>query len=246
MKTVLVLREADEFSRILAADGNAVINCPVITTEPLDDLSVLDNALSQTGGFDGIFVTSEAATQILVSRCESLLKRFGGTIYVLGQRSFDILKGIGPKIVFDADRQNAADMLDGIGNAELAGKRFLFVCGEQSMRTIPDRLAGVAEVEEAVVYRTVQVLIPVDTKDEIRGLLKKDAISIACFFSPSGVRSFAGQIGFDGLRSTAFGAIGSTTAAALRDLNLNVSVVAKRPIGEVFAADIQQYLSAEE
>ncbi len=246
MKTVLIVREPDEFSRILAANGHSVLNCPVITTEPRGDLTVLENAFARADDLDGIFVTSSAAAEILVAQCGTKLKQFNGSIYVLGQRSFDILKGIGTKIIFDEKWNNAAEMLDRLGNMEFADKKFLFVCGEQSMRIVPDRLAGIAEIEEAVVYRTEPVSISDELKNEIRGLFQKRGISIACFFSPSGVRSFAEQIGVEGLANTPLAAIGSTTAAAMRALNLNVSVVAKRPIGEVFATDIQRYMSAEE
>ena len=48
----------------------------------------------------------------------------------------------------------AEEMLKEFGEKEFAGKRFLFVRGEKSSRTIPDSIGGKADVDEVAVYKT--------------------------------------------------------------------------------------------
>ena len=72
---VLVLRREDEFSHALIASGLSVINCPVIRTEPLEDMSKLRGVASRLDDFDGVFVTSVAAAEILATRVGRCVQR---------------------------------------------------------------------------------------------------------------------------------------------------------------------------
>ncbi|HEV8593888.1 MAG TPA: uroporphyrinogen-III synthase [Pyrinomonadaceae bacterium] len=245
MKEVLVVRGEDEFSRTLMASGFLVINCPVIRTEPLEDLSDLENAVSRLDAIDGVFITSAAAAEIFARYANERLTEYHGRVFVLGQRSFDILKNTAADIVFVETANTAGDMLDAIAaDNNLGGKRFLFVRGERSMLTIPEQLNGLADLEEAVVYRTVEIAISDEQKKDVRKKAERGEIAMACFFSPSGVESFVEQFGVDTLRLTRLAAIGETTADMLRGLVLNVDVVAKRAKSEHFAVDVLGHLNA--
>lgn len=238
MREILVLRAEDEFSRRLAAGGFAVINCPVIATEPLHDLSGLQRALSSPVAVDGLFVTSAAAAAVLAG-CIGKTE-FKGRVFVLGERSFEILKNTGSEVFFNEAATSAAEMLDAIGMARLAGKRFLFVRGERSLRSIPERLVGVADIEDAVVYRTRDVIVDDAQKQDIRNRAAAGSIAMTCFFSPSGAQSFAMQIGADILGRTKVAAIGRTTADALRAFGVEPDVVGQRP--QEFAECVIAYL----
>lgn len=242
MREVLVVRREDEFSRTLTANGYSVINCPVIRTEPLDDLLELEDAVFRLDTFDGVFITSTAAAEIFVGRASDQLNAYSGSLFVLGRRSFNILKQTAPKVVFDEAANTAYEMLDAIGEEELRRKRFLFVRGERSVRTIPEHLNGVADVEEVIVYRTVNVEVEDEQKKEIQDKAVREDIAMTCFFSPSGVKSFVEQFEIDLLRHTGVAAIGETTAAALQTLNLKVDVVAGTTDAVRFAADVLKYL----
>jgi uroporphyrinogen-III synthase len=244
VKEVLVVRGEDEFSRTLMASGFSVINCPVIRTDPLEDLLELENVVSRLDAFDGVFITSAAAAEIFALYAKERLVEYHGRVFVLGRRSFDILKDIAADVVFAEAANTAADMLDAIAaDDDLGGKRFLFVRGERSMLTIPEQLNGLADLEEAVVYRTVEIAISDEQKKDIRKKAERGEIAMACFFSPSGVESFVEQFGVDTLRLTRLAGIGETTADALRALVLNVDVVAKRANSEHFAADVLEHLN---
>src|SRR5687767_5743641 len=101
MRQVLVVRHEDDFSRTLAANGYSVINCPVIRTETLEDLSALENAVSRLDNFDGVFITSAPAAEIFAGSASNNLASYRGRVFVLGRRSFDILKGTLADVFFD-------------------------------------------------------------------------------------------------------------------------------------------------
>lgn len=239
MREVLVVRREDDFSHTLKVNGYSVINCPVIRTEPLDDLSELEDVVSRLDTFDGVFITSAVAAEIFAS---DQLGSYTGRVYVLGRRSFDILKQTAADVVFNQTANTASEMLAAIRDEELRGKRFLFVRGERSMRTVPMHLQGIANVEEAVVYRTVNIEIEDGQKKDIREKAVRGEIALTSFFSPRGVEGFVEQFGIDLLLRTGLAAIGETTATALQELDLKADVVASAANGERFVADVLKYL----
>src|SRR5687768_3868723 len=101
MTEILVVRREDEFSRTLSAKGFSVINCPVVGTLPLEDLSGLENVLSRLDKFDGVFITSAAAAEIFRLRAGERLNAYRGRVFVLGRQSFDIVKNSAADVVFN-------------------------------------------------------------------------------------------------------------------------------------------------
>lgn len=242
MRSVLVLRDRDEFSRALESRGISVINCPVIQTEPVDDLAAFEKLVNRLDDFNEIFVTSHSAAGVLARQIDAVKAGFRGRLIVLGRRSFDILKDTGLDIYFDERASSANELLDGLGIGRFWGSRVLFIRGERSLRTIPERLGGIAEVVEAIVYRTNDAEISRELKESIVRDLKADQIAMACFFSPSGVESFERQIGLDRLANVEIGSIGETTASALRDRGMHVHLIASVAEGSVFASEIVEHL----
>ncbi len=242
MSEILVIRKFDDFSRILMANGHQVNNCPTIRTEAMDDLSELDNFISNLETFDGIFITSSAAAKIFVERSGGRLANYNGRVFVLGSRSFDILNDAVKDVYFDAAASTAAQLLKSIDEEGLKGKRFLFIRGQRSMRTIPELLAGIADVEEVIVYRTLDVEVAEGQKKELVGKITSGKIAMTCFFSPSGVESFVQQFGNDILRHSGLATIGDTTASALRDFDLKPDVVSGTVDVEQFATDVMNYI----
>ncbi len=98
MKQVLVIRKHDEFSQILKGNNFEVVNLPLIETKEIEDLSDFEAQLEPSENYDGIFLTSEQAAQILVKKLLEKNTSFNGKVYVLGGRGFEILK---EKIVQD-------------------------------------------------------------------------------------------------------------------------------------------------
>ena len=162
-KRILIIRSFDGFSRILADNGFEIINLPLIETKPLDDLSDFEVKLKDVSKFDGIFLTSKNAAQILAEKLDELNINFPGKVYVLGKRSFEILRSKDLYLVFFDDANTAEEMLEKISANELKNKNFLFVRGEKSLETIPNFLSEIATIEESIVYGNEPISLRADT-----------------------------------------------------------------------------------
>jgi len=211
--------------------GLEVINLELVKTEVLDDLSEFENLIAGLGSYDGIFFTSPVAAGIFVGHVEP---RLNPTLYALGGRATKVLADGGFVVRTVAGANTAAEMLTTLGNAEFAGKKLLFLRGERSMRTIPENLAGIAQVDEVAVYRTVEIEPHGDLASEIRKLLTSGHIEYACFFSPSAVEAFEKVFG----SSVRAAAIGNSTAARAKELGFRVELIASYATNEVFAREL--------
>src|SRR5690349_6722748 len=116
---ILVIREKDRFSEILIESGFSVISFPVIKTIPLEDLSELENYLAEIESFDGIFITSSNAAEIVLEKLNKSRKDFQGKFYVLGKRSDVLLKNAGFKTFCSEQATTAEELLKLIPMAEL-------------------------------------------------------------------------------------------------------------------------------
>lgn len=211
-------------------------------TVPLEDLSDFDAKLEKLKNYDGIFLTSAPAAEIFRRRLREKKIGFGGKIYILGKRSFDVLKGENLDSVFFETANTAREMLEQIAPEDLTDKKFLFVRGEKSLRVVPEFLAKIAAIDETIVYRTEKSAIEKDEINETREKLKNGEILCACFFSPSGAASFSEQFGAQILNRTKIVAIGKTTAEFLERQNLKIDFVSPRATAEDFAGSLIERL----
>ena len=190
MGSILVVREFDNFSRILAENGFSLINCPTIQAVALEDLSDFEAKLGRLDNYDGIFLTSAPAALIFRQKLNEQKVGFKGKVYVLGSRSFEILRTETLDLVFFDLANTAAEMLKMISLEDLSNKQFLFIGGDRSLRIVPDYLTDLSGVDECIVYQTRKIAVEIDKIKEIREQLEKRKIITACFFSPSGAESF--------------------------------------------------------
>lgn len=242
MKKILVIREFDEFSRILAENGFEVINLPTIETKPLKDSTDFKAKLETIENYDGIFITSKIAAQILVEKIDELSINFAGKVYVLGKRSFEILRSKDLNLIFFEDANTAIEMLEKISPDELKNKRFLFIRGEKSLETIPNFLAQIAACDESIVYQNQVKQTDFDTISEITELFETSKIEAVCFFSPSGAEAFFSKIGKEFLQNVKVAVIGKTTADFLEKQNLRVDFVSSKATAQDFAIELTKYL----
>ncbi|HEX8289024.1 MAG TPA: uroporphyrinogen-III synthase [Pyrinomonadaceae bacterium] len=243
--SILIVREIDQFSRILSKNGFSVISCPTIKTVPLENISEFSAKLEKINDYDGIFLTSAPAAEILRQKFRESNLDFRGKIYVLGKRSFDLLKNEKFDLFFNLSANTAAELLSVIPAADLQGRHFLFVRGEKSIRVVPEFLSGIARVEELPVYRTEKVIVEIDKIKAILKMLKKSEIICACFFSPSGAESFLEQFGEDVLHQTYIATIGKTTAVFFEKRNIKVDFISGKASAENFAIELSKYLKNE-
>jgi len=243
--TVLVVREFDNFSRILRENGFEVINCQAIETVESENSRQLIAKISAEN-YDGVFLTSRKATEIFIKELFEKNIEFDGTVYVLGESSFKLLADKQLRLSFFEPANTAREMLAAIPLEELKNKRFLFIRGEKSLGTIREFLGEIATLDEIVVYETRSVKIDESLKNETNAKLKTGQIKFACFFSPSGARSFCEQFGTQSFHQTRIATIGKTTAGFFEKRNLKVDFTPERATAEDFAIELIDYLRNED
>ena len=245
MKAILVIREFDVFSRILAENNYEIINLPLIETKISKDLSDFETKLAQIENYDGIFLTSSNAARIFAAKLREKNISFGGKVYVLGKRGSEILKTEHLNLVYDESANTARAMLENIASEDLREKRFLFVRGATSLRIVPEFLANIGEVDETIVYETLNIKIEAARMQNLRERFERKEIAGACFFSPSAAESFIEQFGANILHQTIIAAIGKTTAEYVEQRNLKVVLVSSKATAEDFAVELIEYLKEE-
>lgn len=238
MRTILVVRKFDNFSRILQEKGFSVINSPTIETVEVENLESL-SAKIDAKNYDGIFLTSQKATEIAEREVFSKIN-YGGKVYVLGRKSFETLKDKDILLSFDETANTAREMLENIAPRELKDKKFLFIRGERSLETVKSFLKEIASIDEEIVYETRKIVIEDSLKNEIEA--KKGEIVCTSFFSPSGAESFLDQFGAEFLETTKIAVIGKTTAEFFAKQNLKADFIAKKATAEDFAVELTKYL----
>lgn len=243
MTKVLSLRKEDVFSGRLRSKGIEVICCPMIETVALDDQSGLIGEISRAEGFDGVFLTSSAAARIFVGVTAGESSGKIGRIYSLGESTRRVLAEAGLDPVNYGPANTAEEMLEAIGFDELRGKRFLYICGDRSLRVIPERLEGIAEVTECVAYRTVNLKVADGLREEVERTLRSNSIRLACFFSPSSVASFAAQFT---ARNIDTAAIGPTTGEALKEQRFGIKLISPSANAKTFADAVAEYIKKEQ
>ncbi|HXG85135.1 MAG TPA: uroporphyrinogen-III synthase [Pyrinomonadaceae bacterium] len=243
MSEILVIREKDVFAQVLIENGFLVTNFPTIKTETVSDLSELEGFIAEIETFDGIFITSSKAAEIVSAKLSETGKDFNGKFYVLGKRSGDLLKKFGYETFFSERATTAEELLQLIPKEELKNKRFLFPRGNRSLRVVPEMLLNIAEVFETIVYQTTEIetdkaiLLVIKEKFE-RG--KFDAI---CFFSPSGVEEFLKKFESFSQGEMIIAVIGQTTARCVEENNLRVDFISAKPNAKDFAFELTDFLN---
>ena len=243
---ILVIRPDDSFSRQLRESGFDVLNLALIATEPLEDTAKLVESIKRIGQFDGVFITSPIAAEIFVKQLDDKATKYSGKIYVLGERSRDVLADSDLDLAYCETANTAADLIASFGEAEFAGKHLLFVRGDRTVGTIQQALKGKARVNELIVYRTIENKPDKDMVKEIKARFEKNEIERVCFFSPSAVRSFVEIFGEVDLTYLKCAAIGETTARSARESGLNIDFVPQRSTAEDFAAGLAAYINGIE
>ena len=232
--TVIVARADDAFSQNLREAGIEVVNLELIRSEVIEDLSEFENLISRLDEYDGVFFTSPVAAAVLAAH---VLPPVRPKIYALGNRAVSVLKNAGFEPEAGSTGNTSEELVASYGLEEFTGKRLLFIRGDRSMRTIPDRLAGVATLDEFTVYRTVQL----EPAEEVAAAVRQGSPQWICFFSPSAVEAFEKRFG---VGEVTVAAIGDTTAARARALGFEIGLVASKATNSIFAQELLTHLSA--
>jgi uroporphyrinogen-III synthase len=230
---VLVIRNDERFASLLRQGGFEVISLQLISTESIEDSSEVDERIARIQEYDGLFFTSPKAASAFVEHINKNGRGFDGKVYCLGERSREILEKARFDVVISG-ANTAGEMINSFDDSEFVGKKFLFVRGNLSMRTIPELLAGKSSVDEVVVYRTIELSPSTAEIEKITGRLKAGEIDWICFFSPSGVESFK-KVFADLGEDTKVAVIGQTTAGKAREFGMNVQYISPKSNSEDLA-----------
>lgn len=241
---ILVIRHDDAFGSKLREAGFEVVNLGLVETRPIDDLSELKTRLASLNEYDGLFFTSPVAARVFVEQ-RSGSNGFYGSVYALGRRARDLLINNGLTVKSSDAANTAAELLDEFGETEFSGKRFLFIRGDRSIRTIPEQLSGIATVDEVVVYMRDPVDIDQTRIADVKEGLSNNEIDWLCFFSPSGVERFVELFGDTG-KNVKAAAIGTTTAEAARQEGFTVDFVSARSDAEEFGRGLIDHIRKSE
>lgn len=245
--SILVAREPDEFSARLKNAGFEIVNFPVIQTAPVEDLSELGEKLRRIADYDGLFFTSPQAAGVFLRNFENKEGGFRGKIYALGARTKALFETAGIATVSSPEANTAEEFINSFEpKSEFKGKKFLFLRGDKSLRVIPEILRDVAQIDEIVVYRTIEKAVDENSAAGIREKLQSGEIEWICFFSPSGIESFLQTFGdFPAANEIKIAVIGATTAKSAAEKNLKVEFVSPRASAEAFARGLIEYLKNE-
>ncbi len=248
-KTVLITRpkdRAEEFSRLLQDRGAAVVFVPTIQIVAPASWGQCDAAIDSVNTYDGLIFTSINGVKGFFGRLDerkmhsirSVLK--GKTFYAVGEKTEEALVSEGMHATRFAGATNAQELADAILAAPGRGKKLLFPKGNLASEEMPKTMksAGV-RVDEVVVYETIA------PREEdaalVRKLLREGSIDIITFFSASSVKNLAAMVPNELLASRVIAVIGDSTALAVKECGLSVSVSAVKPTATHLANAIVEY-----
>ena len=239
--------EAVELTAWLTAAGAEVIPLPATRIAACDDPGPLDAALRALAAapagapaYHWILFTSANAVDAFMQRllafgeaggsgprCD-LRVLAGARLAAVGPATAAALRRYGLVADLTPERATGRDLAAAL--PDVAGQRMLLPRSDQALRELPEALAARgAQVAEVIAY----MVKPAAPNRAALAALDAGEVDVAAFFSPSALQGLAvllgGQPLVEALRGVAIACIGPTTAAAARDLGLDVAVVPDEP-----------------
>lgn len=194
--------------------GAEPILAPLIGVDPVPESSTVPTPSIRD--FDWIAFTSANGVRVFWARLDAAERaafRCHHAIAAVGPATARAVAAVGATSALTAPEFIAESLADALG--EVDGKTILWARAGGARSVLADTLrARGAEVVERVLYDTVALSVPDETRDLV---LDADAIT---FTSPSAVRAFIACFGVDVVPRIV--CIGPVTAAAARDAGLTV------------------------
>ncbi len=239
-KHIIITRapeQAPTFVQALNEAGADVTILPCIDFVPPADWSPVDSALSRLPQFDWIAFTSQNAVRFFSQRARELnlapldLRAAGPKIAALGTATAEVARkeGVPPDFIAAAARSGSEFVAAFASRAR--GTKVLLPASDQGGDRIAEALRAVgADVTSVVAYRTC---MPESLDGDAVARIQREGADLIFFGSPSAVRNFVQMMNKDMLtwlaESSAFGAIGPTTAQAIRDASIEVGFESPQP-----------------
>ena len=230
-KRVLVTRpleQADALVEKLSLHGAVAVIFPTIEIAPLEDTSILDDAISHLDKYRWVIFTSVNGVSAFWQRLESLGKGSGifrgVQVAAIGPSTAQALKERGVTPSFIPGEFRAEAILPGLG--DVRGERILLPLADIARKALVSELKKLgAFPEEIAVYRTIPARLDVQALTEL-----EKGVDIATFTSSSTVKNFIALLGNRAenlLKGVVVACIGPITAETAWACGLAVDLVAE-------------------
>jgi len=244
---VLVPRPAGRSSgllRQLNAVGAQAHAVPFIEITAPTDLAALDAAvIALSGGsYDWVGFTSVNAVDAVRSRAAELsldpLVLADCRVAAVGPATADALREAGLPVDLLPDLHSAVGLAGTWPRPQGDARRVLLPQSEIALPTLADLLSAAGfQVDAVTAYRTSPAALPTGVQEDLRA----GAYDAVLMTSPSTVRSLVSSV--TPAATTAIGAIGATTAAAIETAGLSCSFVSESATDTDLVAALTRYAS---
>ncbi len=254
-KRVLVTRakaQASELSDLIRAQGGEPIECPTIDFVPPDDWGEVDAAIEQLATYHWLVLTSVNGVKAFMQRLwhhgRDARALAGLRVCCIGPRTAEEVRRFGIDADLVPETFQAEGLIDVLQRAGVSGQRVLLARAAQAREILPEELErSGAFVHVVKVYKTV---VPVIERERVQQLFRDHLIDVVTFASSSTVRNFF-QL-FDEARDlrqrlngTIIASIGPITANTIREMGLDVHVMATRNTIPALVQSLVDYVQHE-
>lgn len=222
-KRVLVTRprcQMESLSDLLRQEGAEPVEFPVIEIVPSTG-GELDAALAEIEQYDWLVFTSVNAVTIIGER---LNLAQGVKIAAVGDRTARALTKRGVEVDLVPAEFVAEAVLDALIELGVAGKRFLLPLADIARTTLADGLREAGAIVDVV--ETYSTQMPTDVDQDTLMTIQRGDVDIVTVTSPSAVWNLRTLLGGALPAGVMLACIGPVTAAAAREVDLRVDVVA--------------------
>ena len=247
-KRVLVTRsrsQASVLSEMLAQEGAEPVEVPTIEISPLDDQSLLDDAIKRLDSYQWVIFTSTNGVEALFNRLAALgldARSFAGArVGAIGPATAHSISQRGICADFVPREYVSEAVIKGLEGMGLEGARVLLPSADIGREALADGLTQLgAQVDQVSVYHTIA---PQDSGPRVKTLLSDGKIDVATFTSSSMVRNLISLLNGDptALRGAVIGCIGPITAATAKEMGLQVDVMARQYTVEGLVEALKEY-----
>lgn len=241
--------QSGELAELLRAAGAEALSLPMVRfLEPVDTAE-LDRAIEALAGFDWLILTSANAAQFFLARCRHLGRWPRGNkprIAAVGPATGKAIESESLGVDFTPREFNGAALAAELA-PQLSARRVLLPRSDRADAELPAALrAAGADVTEVVAYRTVA---PESHDGSLLEQICRGEVDTVIFFSPSAVREFARTVGSEAFRQIGergtLAAVGSVTAAAIRESGAQASVEAPKATAASLVAALERHFAPQ-
>jgi len=229
-KGIVVTRpeeQAEEFARLLAAEGAQAILFPTIRITPPASWDGVDRALAGLDGYDWVVFTSANGVKHFFARLRDrggdIRDLKGVRICTIGPATAAAVGAMGIRVDLVPDEYISEGVVRSFETVDLEGRRVLLPRAAEARDVIPEGLAKRgAAVDVVTAYRTVRSK---SRKEDLQALLDAGRVDVVTFTSPSTVVNFKKIMGDEPLpEKVRIACIGPVTVAAAKKQGFTVDV----------------------